>query len=49
MEYFGYLRRDPDALYQSWINTFNADPNNYRQLVNGFMNSPEYRSRFGRP
>jgi len=48
MEYFGYLRRDPDALYQSWINTFNADPNNYRQLVNGFMNSPEYRSRFGR-
>jgi Calx-beta domain len=49
MEYFGYLRRDPDALYQTWINTFNADPNNFRQMVNGFMNSPEYRSRFGLP
>lgn len=49
MEYFGYLRRDPDALYQTWIDTFNANPNNYRQMVNGFMNSTEYRSRFGRP
>ncbi len=49
MEYFGYLRREPDALFQTWINTFNSDPNNFRQMVNGFMNSPEYRSRFGRP
>ena len=49
MEYFGYLRREPDAFYQDWINTFNSDPSNYRQMVNGFMNSTEYRSRFGRP
>jgi hypothetical protein len=49
MAYFGYLRRDPDAQYQSWLNTVNADPNNYRQLVNGFVNSTEYRSRFGHP
>jgi hypothetical protein len=49
MEYFGYLRRDPDALYQHWIDTVNGAPNDYRQMVNGFLNSAEYRSRFGRP
>jgi Calx-beta domain len=49
MEYFGYLRRDPDALYQHWINTVNGAPTDYRQMVNGFMNSTEYRARFGRP
>ncbi|HYY58642.1 MAG TPA: PQQ-dependent sugar dehydrogenase, partial [Pyrinomonadaceae bacterium] len=47
MQYFGYLRRDPDGLYLNWIQTMNADPNNYRQMVNGFMNSLEYRHRFG--
>ena len=47
MQYFGYLRRDPDALYQNWIQTMNADPSNYRQMVSGFMNSAEYRFRFG--
>jgi Domain of unknown function (DUF4214) len=47
MQYFGYLRRDPDALYQNWIQTINADPANYRQMVSGFMNSAEYRFRFG--
>jgi hypothetical protein len=41
------LRRDPDALYQNWIQTMNADPSNYRQMVSGFMNSAEYRFRFG--
>jgi Calx-beta domain/Domain of unknown function (DUF4214) len=47
MQYFGYLRRDPDALYQNWIQTINADPANYRQMVSGFVNSAEYRFRFG--
>ena len=47
MQYFGYLRRDPDALYQNWIQTMNADPANYRQMVSGFMNAAEYRFRFG--
>ena len=47
MQYFGYLRRDPDPLYTSWIAVMNSDPNNYRQMVNGFVNSLEYRLRFG--
>jgi uncharacterized repeat protein (TIGR01451 family) len=46
MEYFGFLRRDPDALYQSWIDQFNQS-NNYRLVINGFINSAEYRQRFG--
>ena len=46
MQYFGYLRRDPDALYVNWITALdqNSDP---RGMVNGFMNSLEYRQRFG--
>jgi hypothetical protein len=47
MQYFGYLRRDPDALYTVWIQMMMADPNNYRAMVNGFVNSLEYRQRFG--
>jgi hypothetical protein len=45
MQYFGYLRRDPDALYVNWLNTLNQT-GDYRQMVNGFMNSAEYRQRF---
>jgi hypothetical protein len=47
MQYFGYLRRDPDALYQQLIDQMNANPANYRQMVNTFVNSTEYRARFG--
>ncbi len=46
MQYFGYLRRDPDALYTDWIQILDST-NDYRAMVNGFMNSPEYRFRFG--
>jgi len=46
MQYFGYLRRDPDALYVDWIHVLDTT-NNFRTMVNGFMNSPEYRFRFG--
>jgi hypothetical protein len=45
-EYFGYLRRDPDILYLQWIQTLNQG-GDYRTLVNGFLNSLEYRQRFG--
>lgn len=45
MQYFGYLRRDPDILYLNWIETLNQT-NDYRVMVNGFMNSQEYRQRF---
>ena len=47
MQYFGYLRRDPDALYVNWIAVLDSNPNDYRGMVNGFMNSLEYRFRFG--
>ena len=46
MQYFGYLRRDPDALYTDWITHLNAT-GDYRSMINGFMNSTEYRFRFG--
>lgn len=49
MEYFGYLRRDPDhAGYDFWLNVVNnSDPNNYRGMVCTFINSVEYQQRFG--
>jgi hypothetical protein len=47
MQYFGYLRRDPDAFYLDWIAVLDANPSDYRGMVNGFMNSLEYRFRFG--
>jgi Calx-beta domain/Domain of unknown function (DUF4214) len=47
MQYFGYLRRDPDASYLEWINIMNRT-GEYRTMINGFMNSAEYRQRFGR-
>ncbi|MGI9106316.1 MAG: Calx-beta domain-containing protein [Pyrinomonadaceae bacterium] len=47
-QYFGYLRRDPDAAgFQAWIDFLNANPTDFRTMVNGFVNSVEYRSRFG--
>jgi uncharacterized repeat protein (TIGR01451 family) len=50
MQYFGYLRRDPEeGGFNDWLRTINADPADIRSMVNGFMNSDEYRLRFGRP
>jgi photosystem II stability/assembly factor-like uncharacterized protein len=50
MQYFGYLRRDPDTNgYNAWLATINANPADFRSMVNGFMNSTEYRLRFGTP
>lgn len=46
MQYFGYLRRQPDALYLNWIDHLEATQD-YRSMVNGFINSVEYRARFG--
>jgi hypothetical protein len=47
MQYFGYLRRDPDILYLEWIRIMNETNVNYRGMISGFMNSIEYRLRFG--
>ncbi|HEX8070329.1 MAG TPA: DUF4214 domain-containing protein, partial [Pyrinomonadaceae bacterium] len=47
-EYYGYLRRTPDAGgYQNWLTYLAAHPNDFRTMVNGFLNSTEYRLRFG--
>lgn len=48
MQYFGYLRRDPDTIgYDNWITTLTADPSNFRHMIFGFIFSDEYRHRFG--
>jgi hypothetical protein len=47
MQYFGYLRRTADVLYLNWIQTMNSNGGDYRTMINGFMNSIEYRQRFG--
>ena len=50
MQYYGYLRRTPeDAGYNAWLSYLNAHPTDFRTMVNGFMNSTEYRLRFGQP
>lgn len=45
MQYFGYLRRQPDALYLNWIAHLEAT-GDYRSMIDGFINSAEYRARF---
>jgi hypothetical protein len=47
MQYFGYLRRDADISYLNWIQTMNQTGGDYRVMINGFLNSAEYRQRFG--
>jgi hypothetical protein len=47
MQYFGYLRRDPDASYLTWIQIMNSNGGDYRGMISGFMNSNEYVLRFG--
>ena len=47
MQYFGFLRRTADASYLSWIQTMNDAKGDYRVMINGFLNSSEYRKRFG--
>jgi hypothetical protein len=48
MQYFGYLRRNPDpGGYAFWLDVVsNRDPNNYRGMVCAFITSPEYQERF---
>ena len=49
MQYFGYLKRDPDqAGYDFWVNVLNnREPGNYRGMVCSFITSAEYQRRFG--
>ena len=50
MEYFGYLRRDPDAEgLQFWVSKLIAFNGDYigAEMVKAFISSTEYRTRFG--
>jgi hypothetical protein len=50
MQYFGYLRRDPEADgFKAWLRVLDANPDDYRTMVRGFESSVEYRLRFGQP
>ncbi|HVF88395.1 MAG TPA: NF038122 family metalloprotease [Pyrinomonadaceae bacterium] len=57
MQYFGYLRRDPDtAGYSDWVDVLTngrasagVGPGDYRHMIRGFVYSVEYRERFGQP
>ena len=49
MEYFGYLRRDPDTNgYAFWLNKLNQFNGNFEQadMVKAFIVSGEFRDRF---
>jgi hypothetical protein len=49
MEYFGYLRRDPDeAGFQFWLAKMNQFKGDYvaAEMVKAFINSDEYGKRF---
>jgi hypothetical protein len=49
MEYFGYLRRDPDAAgFQYWLNKLDQFNGNFERadMVRAFIVSSEFRSRF---
>jgi len=56
MEYFGYLRRDPNAApdsdwsgYTFWLNKLNSFGGDFQkaEMVKAFISSLEYRQRFG--
>ncbi|HYX40493.1 MAG TPA: DUF4214 domain-containing protein, partial [Pyrinomonadaceae bacterium] len=50
MQYVGYLRRDPESGgYNAWLNYLNTHPTDSRTMVHGFVDSSEYRARFGQP
>ncbi len=57
MQYYGYLRRDPEASpdsdlsgYNFWLNKFNQFGGNYidAEIIKAFITSFEYRQRFAR-
>ena len=50
MQYFGYLRRDPDAEgYNFWLSKLNSFGGDFvrAEMVKAFITSTEYRVRFG--
>jgi Domain of unknown function (DUF4214) len=47
MQYFGYLRRNPEqGGFDFWLNVLNSQPSNFRGMVCAFLTSREYQERF---
>jgi endonuclease G len=47
MQYYGYLRRNPDQEgYDFWLGRVNQQPDNYHGMVCAFLTSVEYQERF---
>jgi hypothetical protein len=58
MQYFGYLRRNPDdpqdtdhSGYNFWLQKLDGFGGDFRaaQMVEAFLDSIEYKQRFGNP
>jgi hypothetical protein len=52
LEYFGYMKRDPDgAGYAFWLGKLDQFNGDFvaAEMVLAFISSPEYRARFGQP
>ena len=52
MQYFGYLRRDPDPEgYAFWLSKLEQFGGDFQraEMVKAFLSSIEYRARFGQP
>ncbi len=52
MEYFGYLRRNPDPEgFNFWLAKLERFGGDFRaaEMVKAFLSSSEYRARFGQP
>lgn len=50
MCYFGYLRRDPDPLgFNFWLESLNNSNGDLYHATKAFIDSTEYRARFGQP
>jgi hypothetical protein len=48
VQYYGYLRRKPEpAGYEAWLRVLRSG--DVRTMVYGFLNSAEYKLRFGQP
>jgi hypothetical protein len=48
MQYYGYLRREPEAAgFKFWQQKMIETSHDYRFMVSGFINSDEYNLRFG--
>jgi len=50
MQYFGYLRRDPETDgFNFWLNKLNSFSGDFlkAEMVKAFITSAEYRQRFG--